>query len=121
MDAELRGVPKRRVPVFALFIYLLHRKKRLRYVGTLIFSVHFHCFAFLILLLCMLVNRIAGISELFYVTLVIFPIYLFLACRHVYNNSRSMTLLKTLVIGLLHAGSMATLFLVTTFISLLVF
>jgi hypothetical protein len=109
------------MPVFALFVYVLHRKKELRYISTLIFSVHFHCFAFLILILCILVNRFIGISELFYAVPIIFPMYLFLAFRHVYGNSRFVTLLKILVIGLLYASSMAILFLVTIFISLLVF
>jgi len=109
------------MPVFALFVYILHRKKELRYISTLIFSVHFHCFAFLILILCMLINRFAGISELFYAVPIIIPMYLFLAFRYMYGNSRFVTLLKILAIGLLHIASLAILFIITTLISLLVF
>jgi hypothetical protein len=109
------------MPIFALFVYILHRKKELRYISTLIFSVHFHCFAFLILILCMLVDRFTSISELFYAVPIIILVYLFLAFRCVYSNSRFVTLLKILVIGLLQIASLAILFIITTLISLLVF
>jgi len=109
------------MPVFALFIYILHRKKELRYISTLIFSVHFHCFIFSILILCMIINRFIDISELFYAVPIIIPVHLFLAFRNVYGNSRFITLLKVLIIGFLQTASMASLFIITTLISLLVF
>jgi hypothetical protein len=109
------------MPVFGLFVYFLFKKKEQWYIGTLVFSVHFHCFIFLVMIFCSLINLIVNIPELFFVPPVIIPVYLFLAFRHLYGNSRFVTLLKTIIIGLLQAISMIALFLVTMFISLLVF
>jgi hypothetical protein len=109
------------MPVFGLFVYVLHRKREQWYIHTLVFSVHFHCFVFLTLIVCSLINRLVDIPELFFVPPVIIPVYLFLAFRNLYGNSRFVTLIKTMIIGLLQAVSMAVLFLVTMFISLLVF
>jgi hypothetical protein len=109
------------MPVFGFFVYLLHRKKEQWYINTLVFSVHFHCFVFLTLIVCWLINRLVDIPGVFFVPPVIFPVYLFLAFRNLYGNSRFVTLIKTIIIGLLQAVSMAVLFLITMFISLLVF
>jgi Protein of unknown function (DUF3667) len=109
------------MPVFAFFVYMLHRKKGRWYINTLVFSIHFHCFAFLILIFCMLVSRVTGISELFLTIPVVFPVYLYLAFRYTYGNSKFITMVKIVIVGVLHVVSMALLILVTTFISLLIF
>jgi hypothetical protein len=109
------------MPVFALFVYLLHRKKELRYIGTLILSVHFHCFIFSVLVFCMLMNRFTGIYELLFVIPVVFTIYLFMAFRNVYGDSKLVTLFKMLLIGLLQTVSIIILFIATIFMSLMLF
>jgi hypothetical protein len=109
------------MPVFAFFVYLLHRKKEHWYMHTLIFSVHFHCFTFLLLILSQVVYHLTGISELFLTVPVILPLYLFLAFRSIYSNSRFLTLVKTIVIGFFHAASMVVLFILTALITMLVF
>ena len=108
------------MPFFALFVFLLFRKKALYYVGTLIFSIHFHSFVFLLLTTSLIVNRLAGTSLTLEIPLIICPIYLFFALRHVYKDSRIKTIGKTLFIGILQFGSLAILFIATTFISLLI-
>jgi hypothetical protein len=109
------------MPVFGFFVYILHRKKAQSYIGTLVFSVHFHCFIFFSLLVCLLVDRFVSIPYLFLMLPVIIPTYLFIAFRRLYGNSRFTTFLKTMIIGLLQAVSMVILFLAAIFISLLVF
>jgi hypothetical protein len=109
------------MPVFALFIYILYRKKEYRYIDALIFSVHYHCFIFITLIFYMLLNRFIDVSQLFVVILVIIPIYLFWAFRYMYGSSRIITFLKILIIGLLQFASMAILFILTTLISLILF
>jgi hypothetical protein len=109
------------MPVFGFFVYILHRKKEKWYIRTLVFSVHFHCFIFLTLIVCLLINRLVNIPGLFLIPTVIFPVYLFLALRHLYGTSRCMTFLRIMIITLLQAVSMVVLFLVTMFISLFVF
>jgi hypothetical protein len=109
------------MPVFAMFVYLLHRKKKLRYISALIFSVHFHCFMFIVSIFYLLLDRFIDVSEYFIVVPLIFPIYLFLAFRHVYGDSRIRALLNIFVIGPLQAVSIVTVFILTILISLLLF
>jgi hypothetical protein len=109
------------MPVFGFFVYILHRKRVQWYIGTLVFSVHFHCFVFLNLIVCLLINRFVNISYILLMLPIISPTYLFLAFRRLYGNSRFMTFLKTMIIGLLQAVSIIALFLITMIISLLLF
>jgi hypothetical protein len=108
------------MPFFALFVFLLFRKKALYYIGTLIFSIHYHSFVFLLLTASLIVNRLAGTSLTMEIPLIVCPIYLFFALRHVYKDSCIKTIGKTLLIGVLQTGSLTFLFIVTTFISLLI-
>jgi hypothetical protein len=109
------------MPVFAMFVYLLHRKNKLQYLGALIFSVHFHCFMFIVGVCCLLVDRFTGISEFFILIPLILPVYLFLAFRQVYGDSRIITLVRIIVIGPLQAVSIVILSILTTLVSLLLF
>jgi hypothetical protein len=109
------------MPVFGFFVYMLHRKKERWYVHTLVFSVHIHCFAFLLLMLFITIYRLIDIPGLFFVSPIIFLVYLFLALRHVYGDSKFITFLKTILIGIFHFISMVILFIATIFISIFVF
>jgi hypothetical protein len=109
------------MPLFALFVYMLNRKKAQYYIGTLIFSIHYHSFVFLLLTVSLVVNRLAGTSFTLEIPIIVCPLYLFLALRRVYLDSRLKTFGKTVLIGILQFASLALLFLATVFISLLVF
>ncbi len=109
------------MPVFAFYIFLFYRKNKMRYLNTLIFSVHFHCFMFLFFLLCLFLYRFTDVSAQFLAAPVVFPTYLFLALRRMFGNTRWMTFSKIFFIGLLYAVSMAFLFLLSILMSLLVF
>jgi hypothetical protein len=109
------------MPLFALFVYLLHRRKAQYYIGTLIFSIHYHSFVFLLLSASLLVNWLAGTSYEFEIPIIICPVYLFLALRHVYMDSRTKTVMKTILIGVLQLISFVVVFLMTVFVSILFF
>ena len=109
------------MPLFALFIFLLNRKKAQYYIGTLIFSIHYHSFLFLLLTVSLVVNRIAGTSLTWLVPIIVCPFYLYLVLRHVYDGSRMRMIGKTMLIGVFQFISIAILFLVTTVISVLMF
>jgi hypothetical protein len=109
------------MPLFALFIYLLNRKKAKYYISTLIFSIHYHSFIFLLLTASLVVDWIADIGLIIFVPLVICPVYLYLALRSMYRETRMKTIGKTLAIGVFQAVAMAALFLVTVFVSILIF
>ena len=93
------------LPLLALVNLLLYAFRRRKYVEHLLFYVHFHAFAFLLLTLQMLLGMIVGwIGVPFVGGLLAFAatIYLFVALfkamRTVYGQSRFMTSLKYLTI-----------------------
>lgn len=94
------------LPLIALVNLVLYVFRRRTYVEHLLFYVHFHAFAFLLLTLLGLVTALmAWIGHLSFVSgLVTFTAYLYLflylfrAMRSVYHQSRAMTALKYFVV-----------------------
>jgi hypothetical protein len=109
------------MPVFALTVYWLNRRKAQHFIGTLVFSVHYHCLAFLLFFILAVFMMIGSGSILWLVPFIFLPIYLFLALRRVYTDTRIVAALKTFVVCFTHILSMIFLFIVTTIISLLLF
>ena len=105
------------MPLFALYVFLLNRKKAQYYIGTLVFSIHYHCFVFLLLTAFLIMDRIVGTSLLLMIPIVVCPIYLYKALN--YEGSRMKMIAKTLLIGWLQFVSMAFLFFITALISIL--
>ncbi len=103
-----RNVPKMMflfLPLLALVNLVLYVFRRRKYVEHLLFYVHFHAFAFLLLTLQMLLIMVLGWARLPFLSgLVTFAsvVYLFVALfkamRTVYGQSRLMTSLKYLVV-----------------------
>ncbi len=101
------------LPLAALlfkFWYLFARKY---YIEHLIFALHNHSFLFVIFLLSMLLNALAGWLEpgeegpvsttIFWINTTIYtwiPVYFLLSMKRVYQQSWAMTLAKYVVIGL---------------------
>jgi hypothetical protein len=109
------------MPFLGWLVLLFHRKQHHRYIGTLVFSLHFHSFAFLALGLLLLLGKIPTLWFIFLAAPIALAIYLYLCLRSVYGQSRISTLLKTIIIGGLHVVSVALLFLVTVFASVVAF
>jgi len=109
------------MPLFALFVFLLNRKKAQYYIGTLVFSIHYHSFVFLLLTLSLVVNWFPGTSLIWAISIIICPVYLYLALMYMYQGSRMKMMGKTLLVGVLQFASMALLFFWTAIISILIF
>ncbi|MDP2885296.1 MAG: DUF3667 domain-containing protein [Ignavibacteria bacterium] len=109
------------MPFLGWLVVLFHRKQGPRYVGTLVFSLHFHSFAFLALALLLLLSRIPTLWFIMLAAPIVLAIYLYLCLRSVYGQSRISTILKTIIIGGLHVFSVAVLFLLTVVASLLAY
>lgn len=94
------------VPLFALFLHLLYRGRERRYQHHLIFSVHVHSAAFLALCIALPLDRLLGytadgpVKSLANVAVMV---YLFLALRRVYRESRWRTLAKEVTLVWAHA------------------
>ncbi|MCX6134344.1 MAG: DUF3667 domain-containing protein [Ignavibacteriales bacterium] len=109
------------MPFFGYLVYLFHRKQDPHYVGTLVFSLHFHSFAFLALTLLLLLSRVPFLAPVTLLAPIVLAIYLYMGMRSVFGQSRISALWRTIIIGALHVISVAVLFLVTVFASVVVF
>jgi len=102
------------LPAIALVMLVLYPFSRRYYVEHLLFFVHFHSFFFLIMTLTVLFSRLPRLlpgQEIFEgllttVVAIYVPVYLFIAMRRVYTQSRSLTALKYLVLGIAYAISL---------------
>ncbi len=96
------------LPIMAFVLKALYPLSRRYYVEHLLFFVHFHAFAFLILTLQILLGRVNSmlptpeaigilviIAASFYV-----PVYLFIAMRRVYGQGRLITAAKYAILTL---------------------
>jgi hypothetical protein len=109
------------LPLMALVLKALYPLSRRYYVEHLLFFVHLHAFLFLLLTLQILFVRIVavlGVYELV-TTLVIvassiyIPVYLFVAMRRVYGQSRFVTFLKFIVLMIAYIVGFSTIMALT--------
>jgi hypothetical protein len=77
------------LPVFTLILYLLYRKTGRFFAEHLIFTLHIHAFAFVVLTLSLFLPQWLDIVVPTWIL-----VYLFLALRRVYGESRKRTALK---------------------------
>jgi Protein of unknown function (DUF3667)/zinc-ribbon domain len=107
------------MPVFAAVVFLFYRKQAQHYIGTLIFSVHYHTFLFVVFIFVNVIDRMWDSSWVLLLAMLLCPVYLYCALRHVYGGSILGTILKTFGIGVLQTISLLFMFAVTMAISML--
>ncbi len=106
--------------VFALLLKLLYRRSAQFYLSHLIFSIHFHAFVFLVLIVRLLIYIVSD-SKLSAVLLVLIPIYLFLSLKRVHSESLWMRLIKSFVLLLTYFLILAVSLTVLSIITILLF
>jgi hypothetical protein len=107
------------MPVFGVWIYLFHRRRQKYFIESLVTSVHFHSFLFLILTILVLISTVLHNELPILAMPIIGAIYLFFMFRRVFHQSVFITLMKMLSIGLLYMTSLVFLILCTTLVSLI--
>jgi hypothetical protein len=115
------------LPAFAAIVALLYRSRARLYAAHLVFALHFHTFAFLVLTVSvamqpLLIARVAsgatgvggaaaallaGVAELSV------PVYLYLSLRRSYDGSRLGTAARTVVLIVVHMILLGTVSLLT--------
>lgn len=94
------------LPLMAFVLKALYPLSRRYYVEHLLFFVHYHAFFFLLLTLQIVVARLAGLlavpdgitALILVIASFYIPIYLFVAMRRVYGQSRFITFLKYVIL-----------------------
>ena len=88
------------VPIMALVLKALYFYKReYYYVDHFVFSIHTQTAFFVFITISILVNTIVGTSG-FFLVLIAFPVYLFLALRNFYKQGKLATAANYLVINI---------------------
>ncbi len=107
--AALHNIPNMMfllLPVFAMLLRLIYHRSGRYYIEHLIFSVHIHVFAFLLLsavLLCaylFLIKDVEFIRKMLQLMILPVMVYSFLAMRRFYGQSHIKTFLKFLLLYL---------------------
>ncbi|MEM9896389.1 MAG: DUF3667 domain-containing protein [Bacteroidota bacterium] len=104
------------LPLFALFLLLLFRKRGQYYLKHFIFSVHYHAFAFLLLTVMVVLIDYIFPSSVFLsrwalvISLILLEVYLVIALRRVYQQKWILIALKLFVLNLLYVGSSILVF-----------
>jgi hypothetical protein len=101
------------MPFFGFILYMVYRKQNRNYVEHLMFSIHFHTFFFICVMLALFVEFIFERFNVDLWVLWIAVIYLFFALHRVYKQSYFRTLIKMIPIALLYLIT-STIFILTT-------
>lgn len=110
------------LPVMALTLKALYPLSRRYYVEHLLFVIHYHAFAFLVLTALMLFGQLLAVArlpsafaEIASVGISVYmPVYLFKALRRVYGQRRWATFPKWLLLMLVYAIGLAIMLLIAT-------
>jgi len=118
------------LPVFAFFLWVFHNKKKWWYFDHGIFTLHYFSFLLLAISVFNLIKYIGGyLPDLFlinliflilYVAAIIYiTIYFFAAHSRVYESSRSMSLLKGILLFMVNLIGLIIMFLILLYVSLI--
>lgn len=90
------------LPIFALLLYLLHRRSGYYYTEHLVFALYFHTVAFLFIGIRMLIGQFMDIGILSPAVIIFVAFYLVWAVRTVYGKPWSRSILNIFVLLFLY-------------------
>jgi hypothetical protein len=108
------------MPLVALFIMFFYRKQTKYFVESLVLSIHYHIFIFILLSGIMLLSKFfAGISWILILTSIIgISVYLFLMLKKYFRQGRIKTAIKVLLLELIHIILIVILYVGTIIVSM---
>ena len=109
------------IPIFALILKLLFIRRKEFFASHFVFSLHFHSFGLILLVLLQLLNIIFRIYP-GWILFILLPVYLLLALKKVYNQSWVKIIFKEILLGVIYVAIVLPIvFLTTLFVSFLIF
>lgn len=94
------------LPFFALLLKLLYtRQQKFYYVSHIIFTIHFYIFVYIAIIGILVLRALSELPHLHFLDKVInvlwfiFPLYLYKAVRHFYEQRRAKTILKLFILS----------------------
>ncbi len=108
------------MPLFGALLMIFNRKKLYYYIESLIISIHFHSFMFLIFSILLIANYLFSMQIFLFLGLILFPVYMVIMLKNILELKTGAAVIKTAVIGILYTGSLFLLLLLTIMISMLI-
>lgn len=89
------------LPIFALLLKLFYIRSRRYYIQHFVFSIYFHCFAFLVFLLVILVSIFfdGTVQDVGWFLTILIPIYLLVGMKRFYQQSVIKTIFKFILLS----------------------
>ena len=87
------------MPLFGLILQSVYARQKKNYIQHLIFSLHFHCFAFVVFTIALLLGKFTQIEGFGWAAFFICVFYLLLALQYLFKQSWLRTFLKTFYIS----------------------
>jgi hypothetical protein len=109
------------MPLAALLLTFAYRRHKRPYLGHLIFTIHTHCFLFVLLLVALLLGSVLPLGNYSGWLLVPAGPYFLLALRRMYGQSWGKTWLKSVLLGLSYSFTLAFAAVVMTMLGLALF
>jgi len=89
------------LPLFALLLKIFYIRSKRYYIQHFVFSIHFHCFAFLVILLVVLVSIFFDgiVQKVVGFLILLIPIYLVVGMKRFYRQSIIKTFVKFMLLS----------------------
>ena len=87
------------LPFFTLFLKLLYLRRKFSFMEHLVFVFHTQTVFFLLIIIFYLLDTIVDLSNVFWVFIVLFLLYLYKALRNFYEQGRFKTILKFILLN----------------------
>ncbi len=87
------------LPFFTLFLKLLYMRRKFSYMEHLVFVFHTQTVFFLLIIIFYLIDTIVDLSNVFWVFLLLFLLYLYKALRNFYEQRRFKTVVKFIMLN----------------------
>jgi hypothetical protein len=108
MDKFQHSIPKLMfvfLPLFALFLKVAYRRRKLVYADHAIFTIHLHTFLFLLGMVAFLLDYWMHSSRFTLIAIFIAILYFVLALKNVYGQSIGQSILKAVMVMFLYGFS----------------
>jgi hypothetical protein len=87
------------LPFFTLFLKLLYLRRKFSYMEHLVFVFHTQTVFFLLIIIFYLIDAMVDLSNVFWVFIILFLLYLYKALRNFYEQRRFKTIVKFLMLN----------------------
>ncbi|MGE5500052.1 MAG: hypothetical protein ACM3Q2_18420, partial [Syntrophothermus sp.] len=109
------------MPLFGLLVMLFNRKRKGFYFEYLIYSIHFHCFVFLLYSIYMLIALWFSSSVIAVLINIVIPLYFFLSMKAVFPQRNTAAALKAVSISVIYFFTLVFFLVITVLISVFIF